>query len=214
MKSYDAFFFDFDGVLVDSVEVKTRAFAKLFKEHGKTVVQQVVDHHRRHGGMTRKDKFVYYYKNYLGIDITDKKLTDLCQQFSQLVVDEVVISPEIEGAEDFLKKWYNKIPCFIVSAAPDEEIKEIVKRREIGQYFKDLFGSSKSKQKHIEYIIKMNHFNLDNCLFFGDAESDYNAAKACNINFMAILPDPDAPLLAVDSKVDWVNNFFELRTIL
>jgi beta-phosphoglucomutase-like phosphatase (HAD superfamily) len=25
---YEAFFFDFDGVLVDSVEVKTRGFAK------------------------------------------------------------------------------------------------------------------------------------------------------------------------------------------
>ena len=29
---YDAFVFDFDGVLADSVEVKTRAFAKLFDE--------------------------------------------------------------------------------------------------------------------------------------------------------------------------------------
>ncbi len=29
---YDVLFFDFDGVLADSVEVKTNAFAKMFEE--------------------------------------------------------------------------------------------------------------------------------------------------------------------------------------
>ena len=53
---YEAFFFDFDGVLADSVEVKTRAFARLFESYGPEVVARVVAHHRYHGGMTRIEK--------------------------------------------------------------------------------------------------------------------------------------------------------------
>ena len=37
--------FDFDGVLVESVDVKTRAYAYLFKEYGQDVVSKVVDYH-------------------------------------------------------------------------------------------------------------------------------------------------------------------------
>jgi HAD superfamily hydrolase (TIGR01549 family) len=212
MIHYDAFFFDFDGVLADSVEVKTRAFATLFEGYGEKVVYQVIEHHRRHGGMSRKEKFCYYYKNYLGAEITDQKLTDLCQKFSQLVVNEVIRSPEIEGAEKFLKKWYNKIPCFIISAAPDKEIKEIAGQRGLTLYFKVIVGSSDSKQNHLKNLIKKYDFNPAYCLFFGDAESDYRAAKACFVNFIGILPGPDAPLLKIDSKVKWVKHFHELKS--
>jgi len=35
--------FDFDGVLVESVDIKTRAYAYLFEDEGPEVVQQVID---------------------------------------------------------------------------------------------------------------------------------------------------------------------------
>ncbi len=46
MNEIKAIFFDFDGVLADSVEIKTLAFAKLFEQYGKEVVNIVVEHHR------------------------------------------------------------------------------------------------------------------------------------------------------------------------
>lgn len=49
---YSAFFFDFDGVLADSAEVKTMAFCILFKSFGPHVQNMVVDHHRENGDMT------------------------------------------------------------------------------------------------------------------------------------------------------------------
>ncbi len=36
-------FFDFDGVLVDSVNIKTKAFAKLFDPYGQEIEAKVVD---------------------------------------------------------------------------------------------------------------------------------------------------------------------------
>ena len=207
MKEIQALFFDFDGVLADSVEVKTRAFARLFKPHGAEIVAKVVDHHRQHGGMTRVEKFGHYYREFLKEPLSDKVLADLCQQFSRLVVDEVVAAPEIKGAETFLMKWHGRVPCYVVSATPDDEIREIVRRRGLQNFFKEVLGSSASKSENLKTLLNEYRFNPAKCIFFGDAESDYRAAKECGVEFMAILPEPDSPLLKIVPDVKWANNF-------
>ena len=45
--------FDFDGVLVESVDLKTRAFAALYAEHGTEVADAVVAYHLQHGEIGR-----------------------------------------------------------------------------------------------------------------------------------------------------------------
>ena len=151
---YEAFFFDFDGVLADSVEVKTRAFARLFEPHGPEVVERVVAHHRYHGGMTRVEKFSHYYHEYLGKSLSSKEMADVCQQFAELVVDEVVTAPEISEVGEFLQSWCERLPCLVVSATTEEEIKEIVKRRGMVGYFKEILGAPASKKKIWEYCLQ------------------------------------------------------------
>src|SRR3989304_1573816 len=55
-----AIIFDFDGVIVESVDIKTKAFARLFEHEGKVVVEKVVDYHLKNGGVSRFDKFRVY----------------------------------------------------------------------------------------------------------------------------------------------------------
>ncbi len=49
-------FFDFDGVILDSVDVKTKAFAKMFRHYGPEVEQVVVDYHLANGGVSQVQK--------------------------------------------------------------------------------------------------------------------------------------------------------------
>jgi len=204
---YQAFFFDFDGVLADSVEVKTRAFANLFAPYGPEIVNKVVEYHRRHGGMTRKEKFQHYFKKFLKMPLNDQKIQQFCDIFSSFVIDEVIASPEIPGATEFLNKWSKKVPCFIISATPDEEIVTIVNRRGLGLYFKEIKGSSQSKENNLRTILLKYGLEPARCLFFGDSGSDYRAASACKVDFMGILPGPEAPLLQIVSNLKWARNF-------
>jgi beta-phosphoglucomutase-like phosphatase (HAD superfamily) len=211
---YEAFFFDFDGVLADSVEVKTRAFAKLFEPHGPENVERVVDHHRRHGGMTRVDKFRHYYREYLGTTLNDKEMADLCRRFAALVVDEVVAAPEILGAEEFLRRWSSRVDCFVISATPEEEIREIVRRRNMTGYFKGVFGASVDKKTNLQNLLNKYGLNPLKCCFFGDAESDYQAARACGTHFIGIAPDAGATLLQLHPGISWTKDFRDLEKIL
>jgi HAD superfamily hydrolase (TIGR01549 family) len=208
-QDWQALFFDFDGVLADSVEVKTRAFGRLFEPFGPKVVEKVVDHHRRYSGVTRVDKFRHYYREFLQTPLAEEELAELCRRFAQLVVDEVVAAPEIPGAEAFLRTAAGYLPCFVVSAAPENEVEEIVQRRGWRQYFREVRGAPRSKRENLEILVAKYSLNPRRCWFFGDAESDYRAAHACGVHFLGVVPGPESPLLQVVPDIAWVRDFTE-----
>ncbi len=214
MKDFQAFFFDFDGVLADSVEVKTKAFARLFEPFGPEVSAKVVDHHRRHSGVTRVDKFRHYYQEFLHQPLTEEELAELCKSFARLVVDEVVAAPEIPGAERFLRLLVEKLPLFVVSAAPEAELREIVESREWSGYFREVRGAPRSKRENLALLLQKYDLAAEHCLFFGDAEADYRAAQACGVRFIGIVPGPGAPLLRAAPHIEWRRDFIEVVQLI
>ena len=131
--------FDFDGVLVESVDVKTKAYARLFEEYGEGVVSRVVDYHLTNGGVSRFVKFRVIYSEILNKPLSEKKFQSLCDEFSNIVVDEVVAAPWVEGAREFLENNKNRYLFFIVSGTPQDELRSIVRRREMDHYFCEVF---------------------------------------------------------------------------
>ena len=207
LEEYRAFVFDFDGVLADSVEIKAEAFGALYLAHGEDVARRVMEHHRAHGGMTRREKFLVWHREFLGQDLDPAGLDQLCRQFSALVVDRVVAAPEIPGVLAFLGHWRGRMSLFVDSAGPDDELREIVRRRGLDGYFVSTHGSNRTKADNLRHILDANGLAPERVLFFGDASSDLAAARACGTDFLGILPGPDAPLLSQAQGIPWVSNF-------
>jgi len=214
VRAWQAFFFDFDGVLADSVEVKTKAFARLFEPFGPEVTARVVDHHRRHSGVTRVDKFRHYYREFLHQPLSEEELAELCRRFARLVVNEVVAAPEIPGAEAFLRVCVEQLPLFVVSAAPEAELQEIVRSREWSGYFREVRGAPRSKQENLASLLREYALSPERCLFFGDAEADYRAAQACGVAFIGIVPGPEAPLLQVAPEIQWRRDLTDMAGLV
>lgn len=186
-KRYDYLFFDFDGVIVDSVDIKTKAFAKLFEEYGKDVVRKVIEYHIQHTGISRYEKFRYYYQNYLNKNITEEEIKILDKKFSEFVYGEILKAPFIPGVIDFLNTCYSsKKTMFIVSATPQEEIKNIIREKKITNYFKHILGSPLTKEENVKYLIIKYNINPLKAVYFGDSPSDKKAAEKNNIFFIPI----------------------------
>ena len=64
--------FDFDGVLVESIETKTNAYACLFECEGEEIVRRVVEYHLKHGGVSRFEKFKFIYREILCRPLSEK----------------------------------------------------------------------------------------------------------------------------------------------
>ena len=144
---WQAVFFDFDGVILDSGDVKTKAFAKMFRHYGPEVERAVVDYHLANGGVSRFKKFEYYYKHILQKPINKNILEALGREFNQLAIEGVLAAPFVDGALETLEQLRKQcIPAFVVSGTPDEEIKVIAKKRNIALYFLEVHGSPRKKE--------------------------------------------------------------------
>jgi HAD superfamily hydrolase (TIGR01549 family) len=180
-----AIIFDFDGVLVESIDIKTEAFRGMFKNEGSDIVAKVVDYHCRNMGVSRFDKFRYIYKEILNRPLTEAVFQDLCQQFARLVLDAVLNAPYVKGAQEFLANYAHIYSCFIASATPQDEIEEIIIRRGMSHYFKAVYGAPKKKNDIVKEILSNYGLSAESIVYIGDAISDYDAANANGVHFIA-----------------------------
>lgn len=184
---YRAFFFDFDGVVVDSVKIKGEAFGSLFAEYGSEVVEKVIDHHLKNGGLSRYDKFRYYYKEFLGKEITAEIMEELDRLYSERVVEKVIAAPAIGGVMDFITRLNSRdLPCYIVSATPEREVQMIARRRGIDYFFKEIVGSPRGKADNLAMLLNKYSILSEEAVFFGDAISDYRAAEHNHVGFVGV----------------------------
>ena len=192
-KPLQAVFFDFDGVIVDSTSTKTAGFRTLFADYDDDTVTRVLDYHKEHGGISRVEKIRHAHQNILGIPLTETELADWAARYSQLVVEKVITVELIAGAGEFLDEMLGKVPIFIVSGTPEDELRYILKRRELSGYFAKAVGSPVKKPVHIRNLIWEYELDSTRCVFIGDALTDYNAAKECGMAFVGIKGEVEFP---------------------
>ncbi|MCW5700011.1 MAG: molybdenum cofactor biosynthesis protein MoaE [Rhodospirillales bacterium] len=189
MTSYDAVFFDFDGVLAESADIKTQAFIEMYKEHGSEVVDAVVAHHTLHGGVSRRKKIRYCHKMFLGERLSEEGLEVLARRFSGLVEDAVVAADWVSGAHDVLRETIGRLPMFVVSGTPESELRRITARRGMDAYFVAVRGSPPSKVPIIWALLEDNGLTAERVLFIGDSLTDFKAAQATGLSFIGRVPE-------------------------
>lgn len=184
MARFDAIVFDFDGVLVESVDLKTWAFAELYQPYGEGLVAQVVDYHLAHGGVSRYEKFRYFHRELLGVELLPEAEALLGDRFSQLVEDAVVASPWVPGAHDFLEAHHKVMPLYVASGTPDEELKRIVAQRQMAFFFRATFGTPARKGEILRRIVAEGGFAPSRVLMIGDAMTDFDGAQEAGTAFL------------------------------
>lgn len=176
-------FFDFDGVLAESVHIKTDAFRKMYLSHGEDFANRVVKHHLENGGMSRFEKF-RIYQEWMGLESGITKINELASQFSDLVKQGVIDAVEVNGANEFLKKYFSQYSFWIVSGTPTDEVSDVADKRGIKKYFTGIFGSPEKKNDITEHIISTWNLDRKQSVFVGDATTDHNAAESSGIRFI------------------------------
>ncbi len=178
-------FFDFDGVLAESIHIKTDAFQKMYLKYGVDFSLRVKEHHVKNGGISRFEKFKIYNGEWLGQEINELKIEELANEFSSLVIDGVIHSDEVKGTHNFLNDISSaKYKKYIITGTPTQEIKRILKGRNMEHYFEASYGSPEKKEYWVNKIIKEENLDSNSCIFIGDAIADYDAAVINNVEFI------------------------------
>jgi phosphoglycolate phosphatase-like HAD superfamily hydrolase len=176
-------FWDFDGVIKDSIAVKTEAFVQLFESFGDEVSRRVRVHHEAHGGMSRLDKMPLYMA-WAGVSVTESRVAAYCQHFSDIVLRRVIDAPWVAGTERILRENPYAQEFVLVTATPHGEITEILEAIDLRHCFSEVFGAPTKKGAAIRDCLSRREVPLDRCLMIGDARADMEAALDNGIPFL------------------------------
>ncbi len=176
--------FDFDGVLVESVEIKSAAFLALFPERP-DLHPAIRRHHLRHVGRSRFEKLRWIHEELLQAPLAEAELEALAGRFSALVFEATVACPLVPGAEEALAALERAgLPAFIVSGTPQEELRAIVERRGMRRRFAGVWGSPPGKRQLLWALLAERALLPEEVLFVGDGLTDLEAARDVGVGFV------------------------------
>ncbi|MDR1776322.1 MAG: HAD hydrolase-like protein [Desulfovibrio sp.] len=178
--------FDCDGVILDSVPIKTRAFARLAEPYGEQARDRLVMYHAAHGGVSRYKKFEWFFREVLGQDITPEQSDEWGRLFAKYALDEVRVCDLIPGVQDVLDAWRGRLPLYVCSGAPQEELDFVFRQRHLDVYFKGIHGSPPAKAPLLAEIVKTTALLSQNVLMVGDSVTDRDAAEYAGTRFYAV----------------------------
>ena len=181
-----AIIFDFDGVILDSVNIKVNAFIKLFDFCSIEELKEIDAYNKTCGAVSRYNKIKFCYENILKRALNKEKLEELSNKYRELTINEVKKSPFIPGIERFLQYYQNKLDLYIVSATPPKDLNEIIREKNLDIYFKNVYGTTDSKITFIKKIIEEGKYNYDEIVYIGDSISDLIDSNSVGIQFIGI----------------------------
>ncbi len=177
--------FDCDGVLLQSTQIKTDAFRKTIAQFGVEAQEIFIAYHEKHFGVSRMAKFKWFCEEILKTH--NKELPkELAHNFANIMQNEILECPMMPGALETLKKLFNKLPLYVCSGTPQDELVNILTKRNLANYFKGIYGTPPEKSILLQKIIDNNDIDAQNTLMVGDAQTDLDAANNVGTQFYGI----------------------------
>jgi len=181
---YRYIIFDFDGVLVETNDIRFDGFHSLFKSHNKDLVNDLIQYARLNGGKSRYDKIKYFFENILNETISKDKVYELALQYSQLVEQKVIDALPVRGSTEFLSQYQSEFCFAIVSGSDQDELRDVCKARGIDHFFIEILGSPLSKSLNISQLLSKKRWKKELCVYLGDSLDDLETAKMNGIDFI------------------------------
>jgi len=192
---------DFDGVVIESNEVKTEAFRHVFARFPEHAEAMTAFHHK-YVSLSRFSKFDHLLA-LMGRADDAALMTDIAVDFSKRVTEGMMTVPLVRGAENFLHKVSPRLPIYLASVTPAEELAGILAQRGLTQWFRDMYGCPPwTKPAAIQDVLTREGVKPVNALLIGDSAGDQRAAQITGVDFLArdsgLSFDAPAPLIFAD----------------
>lgn len=187
--------FDFDGTLVDSNEIKRRAFFEIaagFDPDGELVSdilerQPSGDRHAIAQSLATAVAERGSLPEAHSVQDLAKSLADAYTAHCERAVSAC---PPIAGAENTLQRLTERgLPLFLITATPLEAVLPILRCRGFDRFFDGVYGGPASKLENLRQISAKISTRPRDLVFIGDGEDDRRAAVAFGCVFIGVTPE-------------------------
>lgn len=179
-------FWDFDGVILASNEIRNKGFETVLKDFPKEEVDNLLSFHRQNGGLSRYVKFRYFFEEIKGEKISEEEINDWAAKFSVIMLNSLRDkSLLIRETNNFIQENYHNYQMHIVSGSDQTELRALCKSLEIDHFFNSIHGSPTPKNDLVKMIIEEHNYNPAYGILIGDSINDYQAAEVNDLYFQA-----------------------------
>lgn len=178
--------FDFDGVLVDSNDLKGATFATVLDISSPDKINEIADHHRANPSMGRREKISIYMSRYVENWKAAVDIEQVVGRFSKTVTESLVSQGLIEGAFEFLQTFNVSHDLQICSSAPAAEIESILSQLGLRDLFSEVCGYPTEKKEFLRSCSVVSA----NVIFVGDSQTDLISAENAGVDFIGFRLTP------------------------
>lgn len=175
---------DFDGVILDSMNIRSEGFRKVLRSYPESQVEDLVSYHRKNGGLSRYVKFRYFFKKIRGGEVEEEKVQELAREYSAIMRNSLTSAERlIPEVLNFIKAHSKDFRMHVVSGSDGEELRFLCKELNIDDYFLSIQGSPTPKIELVKGVLEENHYDKEQTCLIGDSVNDLEAAQKNDIEF-------------------------------
>ena len=186
LESYKNLIFDCDGIILNSNKIKTEAFKEVVYHYGKEAAEELVKFHVENGGISRYEKFNYFFETISinnNLDKNSINVEKLIENYGSKVEKKLEVC-EISTQIMKYRKYSNGV-WYVVSGSDQNELIKIFKKKQLKNSFDGgIYGSPLSKYEIFKNIFKDKIDEISKSIYIGDSKYDYLAAKKIGMDFV------------------------------
>ena len=81
-------------------------------------------------------------------------MEDCCARFVSYALDNVLNAPLVPGVMDVLERWHGRVPMYVCSGTPQEELQSVLEQRGLARYFTGICGTPPAKAELLKGIVR------------------------------------------------------------
>jgi phosphoglycolate phosphatase len=175
---------DFDGVIIESNEIKTQVFREIFARFPEHTAAMMA-YHESNVAVSRFRKFEHLVHERLGQPDGHRLIGELAEEFSLQTVERLRECPLVPGALEFLERFAGRLPIYLASVTPCTDLQQIVAARGLRRFFQGLYGCPPwTKSGAVADVLRITGVRAEHALLIGDSPGDLRAAIETGVPFM------------------------------
>lgn len=184
VSSYEHVIWDWNGTLLDDLDIAVDAVGALLEEHN--IPRVSADRYKN----VFRFPVIEYYKD-IGFDLEKISFQYLCDRFvEEYNHKRAHLAQLFEGTPDILRTIKNEKMQSILSAGQQEHLDEITRSLNIHHLFDNIFGLSDfyaaSKIQRGEQLLEVSGKDHAKTIMIGDTDHDHAVGKKLGIDVLLI----------------------------
>ena len=172
---------------MNSNDVKRDAMYRSALDYGSENAKRLVEYHVSNGGVGREIKFRWFLREIMGVsEGLEEAVSDLKREYSKNLWGELLNCELAPGIHEILAELRKEgVSLFVVSGADQDELREILRERQLASMFDGIYGAPDTKDEILAREINAGAI-IRPAVFLGDSRYDYEASQRARMDFVFV----------------------------